>query len=79
MLTILTGTALTIVNTDPNTGATDHILVKSGVSADISGGGRTEMPSSMATGTGKTFTGLGAVSKISEDLNDEPAVIIVCP
>ena len=33
----------------------------------------------MATGTGKTFTGLGAVSKISEDLNDELAVIIVCP
>ena len=33
----------------------------------------------MATGTGKTFTGLGAISKISEDLNDELAVIIVCP
>lgn len=33
----------------------------------------------MATGTGKTFTGLGAMSKLSEDLNDELAVIIVCP
>lgn len=33
----------------------------------------------MATGTGKTFTGLGAISKISEDLDDELAVIIVCP
>jgi superfamily II DNA or RNA helicase len=33
----------------------------------------------MATGTGKTFTGLGAISKISEDLKDELAVIIVCP
>ena len=33
----------------------------------------------MATGTGKTFTGLGAISKISEDLNDRLAVIIVCP
>ena len=33
----------------------------------------------MATGTGKTFTGLGAISKISEDLQDELAVIIVCP
>lgn len=33
----------------------------------------------MATGTGKTFTGLGAISKISEDLNDDLAVIIVCP
>lgn len=33
----------------------------------------------MATGTGKTFTGLGAIAKISEDLNDEIAVIIVCP
>ena len=31
----------------------------------------------MATGTGKTFTGLGAISKISEDLQDELAVIIV--
>ena len=33
----------------------------------------------MATGTGKTFTGLGAISRISEDLDDELAVIIVCP
>ena len=33
----------------------------------------------MATGTGKTFTGLGAISKLSEDLNDELAVVIVCP
>ncbi len=33
----------------------------------------------MATGTGKTFTGLGAISKISEDLKDQLAVFIVCP
>ena len=33
----------------------------------------------MATGTGKTFTGLGAISKLSEDLRDYLAVIIVCP
>ena len=33
----------------------------------------------MATGTGKTFTGLGAISKLSEDLQDHLAVIIVCP
>lgn len=33
----------------------------------------------MATGTGKTLTGLGAISKLSEDLNDNLAVIIVCP
>lgn len=33
----------------------------------------------MATGTGKTLTGLGAISKISEDLNDVLAVIVVCP
>ncbi len=33
----------------------------------------------MATGTGKTFTGLGAISKISEDLSDNLAVIIICP
>ncbi len=33
----------------------------------------------MATGTGKTFTGLGAISKLSEDLNDYLAVFIVCP
>lgn len=33
----------------------------------------------MATGTGKTFTGLGAIAKLSEDLEDELGVIIVCP
>lgn len=33
----------------------------------------------MATGTGKTYTGLGAISKISKDLDDELAVIIVAP
>lgn len=33
----------------------------------------------MATGTGKTYTGLGAISKLSEDINDKLAVIIVCP
>ena len=33
----------------------------------------------MATGTGKTLTGLGSVAKLSQDLNDELAVIIVCP
>lgn len=33
----------------------------------------------MATGTGKTYTGLGAISKLSEDLDDDLAVIIVCP
>lgn len=33
----------------------------------------------MATGTGKTLTGLGAVSKLSEDLGDRLAVIILCP
>ena len=33
----------------------------------------------MATGTGKTYTGLGAISKLCEDENDELAVIIVCP
>lgn len=33
----------------------------------------------MATGTGKTYTGLAAISKLSEDLNDELAVIIVAP
>lgn len=33
----------------------------------------------MATGTGKTYTGLGAISKLSEDLDDDIAVIIVCP
>lgn len=33
----------------------------------------------MATGTGKTYTGLGAIAKISKDLEDYLAVIIVCP
>lgn len=33
----------------------------------------------MATGTGKTFTGLGAVSKLSQDLCDRLAVFIVVP
>lgn len=33
----------------------------------------------MATGTGKTYTGLGAISKLSEDVKDHLAVIIVCP
>lgn len=33
----------------------------------------------MATGTGKTYTGLSAISKLSEDLDDELAVIIVVP
>ena len=33
----------------------------------------------MATGTGKTLTGLGAISKLSEDLDDILAVLIVCP
>lgn len=33
----------------------------------------------MATGTGKTYTGLGAISKLSEDINDNLAVIIVAP
>ena len=33
----------------------------------------------MATGTGKTLTGLGAISKLSEDLKDNLAVIICCP
>lgn len=33
----------------------------------------------MATGTGKTLTGLGAVSRLSEDLDDNLAVIICCP
>lgn len=33
----------------------------------------------MATGTGKTLTGLGAITKLSEDLDDVLAVIIVCP
>ena len=33
----------------------------------------------MATGTGKTLTGLGAIAKLSEDVGDDLAVIIVCP
>lgn len=33
----------------------------------------------MATGTGKTYTGLGAVARLCEDVGDELAVIIVCP
>ncbi len=33
----------------------------------------------MATGTGKTLTGLGAISRLSEDVDDELAVIICCP
>lgn len=33
----------------------------------------------MATGTGKTLTGLGAVARLSEDIGDELAVVICCP
>ena len=33
----------------------------------------------MATGTGKTITGLGAVVRLSEHLDDKLAVLIVCP
>lgn len=33
----------------------------------------------MATGTGKTLTALGAIAKISEDLDGRLAVIILCP
>lgn len=33
----------------------------------------------MTTGIGKTFTGLGAIARISEALNDRFAVIIVAP
>lgn len=33
----------------------------------------------MATGTGKTYTGLGAVTRLSKAKNNELAVIIVCP
>lgn len=33
----------------------------------------------MATGTGKTFTGLGAISRLSEVLSDKLAVVIVVP
>ena len=33
----------------------------------------------MATGSGKTYTALGALSALSEKLNDEIGVIILCP
>lgn len=33
----------------------------------------------MATGTGKTYTGLGAVARLCDILDDKLAVIIVCP
>lgn len=33
----------------------------------------------MATGTGKTLTALGAIAALSEQLNHEIAVVIVCP
>ena len=33
----------------------------------------------MATGTGKTFTGLGAITQLYKDLKGKLAVIIVCP
>lgn len=33
----------------------------------------------MATGTGKTFTGLASICRLSELLHDELAVVIVCP
>lgn len=33
----------------------------------------------MATGTGKTYTGLGAVAELCADVNDKLAVVIVCP
>lgn len=33
----------------------------------------------MATGTGKTYTGLGAITKLCHDLNGNLAVVIVCP
>lgn len=33
----------------------------------------------MATGTGKTFTGLGAIVRLDSYLNDKLATIIVCP
>ena len=33
----------------------------------------------MATGTGKTYTALAAISRLSEHLNDNLAVFIVCP
>lgn len=34
---------------------------------------------SMCTGSGKSLTGLGAISKLSEDVQDKLSVIIVCP
>lgn len=33
----------------------------------------------MATGTGKTYTGLGAITKLSQVLDSKLAVVIVCP
>lgn len=33
----------------------------------------------MATGTGKTYTGLGAIARLSEFLEDKLAVFIICP
>lgn len=33
----------------------------------------------MATGTGKTYTALGALSKLSEKLRDHLGVVIICP
>ena len=33
----------------------------------------------MATGTGKTYTGLGAITRLSHELNGNLAVVIVCP
>lgn len=33
----------------------------------------------MATGTGKTFTGLGALCRLKETLNGVLAAVIVCP
>lgn len=33
----------------------------------------------MATGTGKTLTGLGSVARVSEDVHDYLAVFIICP
>lgn len=33
----------------------------------------------MATGTGKTYTGLGAVTRLYEECNNKVAVFIVCP
>lgn len=33
----------------------------------------------MATGTGKTFTGLGGISRLCEAVNDKLAVVIACP